>query len=83
MVNQVALSPPPPGKSVKFEDFLRILYIFSSSFSGGGGTKVCGQEFYGRLLGAKKQTKEKHIHKIFTGLSRDFGGISFMCFSPP
>ena len=35
------------------------------------------------FLGTKKHIKKKHVNKIFTGLSRDFGGILFMCFSPP
>ena len=43
--------PPPPGKSVDFEDFLLICTVFPHFrlFSGGGGgAKFCGQEFYGQ-----------------------------------
>ena len=44
-------SPPPPGKSVNFEDFILICTVFPhfGPFLGGGGvkTKFCGQEFYG------------------------------------
>ena len=42
--------PPPPGKSVSFEDFLLICTGFPhcGPFSGGGDkTKFCGQEFDG------------------------------------
>ena len=44
-------SPPPPGRSVNFEDSVLICTVFPhfGPFRGGGGgkTKFCGQEFYG------------------------------------
>ena len=30
-----------------------------------------------------KHIQKEHVNNIFTGLSRDFSGIFFMCFSPP
>ena len=43
--------PPPPRKSVNFEDFILICTVLPhfGPLSGGGGgrTKFCGQEFYG------------------------------------
>ena len=42
-------SPPPPRKSVNFEDFIliRAVFLILGPFGGGGKPNFCGQEFYG------------------------------------
>ena len=51
-----------------------------------GGLKSCrnkAETFAEEILGAKKTHKEKRVNKIFTGLSRDFGGYFLYVFFSP
>ena len=62
--------------SVKFEGFLLTLYCFShfGPFSGGGGTKINGQNVYRHLSGKKKAHKHKLFGPVALGTPRECPG---------
>ena len=70
MKGAFSLNNPLVGRSVNFEDFFLICTVFPhfGPFLGEGGTKFCGQEFYGH--------PDKRVPKVLLLGGGGVGGLN-------